>query len=84
MDDLDRLLNDVNECLQEIGILENEPVRWKEVRCVEASVFRSPDGESAYSAVIAYASPSCERLPVEVSELLRRRGWGYVSVRTEW
>ena len=59
-------------------------VNWADLRCLEARVFTSDDGETGLQVFIEEAAPDAQELQEFVGEHLRQAGFLVVEVVTEW
>ncbi len=59
-------------------------VNCADLRCVEASECKSDEGREWLEVLIEEASPDCTELQSLVRDHLIERGFGEVTVRTEW
>ena len=89
---LERLLDAVDEILQEINRWPRGDKRvlgainWDDLACGHVRYFEEFFvGESTigYEVLITGASSGCGLSPI-VHEMLEKRGYGFVEVRTEW
>lgn len=59
-------------------------VNWADLRCLEARVFTTDDGETGYQVFIEEAAPDAHELQAFVGAKLREAGFPVVEVVTEW
>jgi hypothetical protein len=59
-------------------------INWGDLGCAEALVGVNEDRQLIYRVVVEEAAPGEDAFCRHIEQELARRGWGNVSVSTEW